>query len=113
MSRLVAELTNVESRPDEAIKVEYTYLGNSVTRYLETDADEIDHRPRAFIARDSDTNSFQVFSFLRGGPDWRSYTAPCESLGEFGEEIGFDAKTSMVPLSEVSGHGDEAPNERK
>ncbi|TYJ55135.1 hypothetical protein B9479_004172 [Cryptococcus floricola] len=113
MALFRCELKNVESRPDEAIKVEYTCSGETVTSYLKTDKDQIDHRGD-FMVRSGDTNVFQVSTFVEGRShcrshwDWRCYTAPCESLGEFGDRLGFHPKTSMVPLSEVPVDYDEA-----
>ncbi|TYJ55136.1 hypothetical protein B9479_004173 [Cryptococcus floricola] len=107
MSFYLDKLTDVEDRPDEAIKVEYTYSGRNVTSYLRDYLVRIDHLPQAYMVRDDDTNAFTVCTFvertahIRSHWDWMCYTAPCESLGEFGDTIGFHPKTSMVPLSEV------------
>ncbi|TYJ55134.1 hypothetical protein B9479_004171 [Cryptococcus floricola] len=110
MSLFFDHLTNVESRPDEAIKVEYTSSGKTGTSYLKTNEDRIVHRPGTFMVRHKDTNAFQLCSFVDGilVPHYESYTAPCESLGEFGDDLEFQAKTSMVPLSEVPVNYDEA-----
>ncbi|TYJ55133.1 hypothetical protein B9479_004170 [Cryptococcus floricola] len=112
MSFYYDALKNLESRPDEAIKVQVEYTDptdsrKTFTSYLKTNKDRIDLQPRAIIGRHQDTNAFDLYSCEP--PGWRSYTAPCESLDEFGHELGIQAKTSMVPLSEVPvDDGDES-----
>ncbi|ODN74801.1 hypothetical protein L202_07116 [Cryptococcus amylolentus CBS 6039] len=100
--------SSVESKPVEAIRVEYTcWNGVSGTRYLKTERDMINHWPSLIISRNGDTNSFLVNAEgTEEGPLQGTFKVPCDDLGELGTILDNEVRTSMVPLSEVPGDGE-------
>ncbi|ODN91391.1 hypothetical protein L198_05905 [Cryptococcus wingfieldii CBS 7118] len=61
------------SRPNQSLRVTYTYSGTSQTRHLSRD-ESIDHWPDLVIDRDGDTNAYTVSG---PGSAKGTFTAPC------------------------------------
>ncbi|TYJ55211.1 hypothetical protein B9479_004145 [Cryptococcus floricola] len=77
------------SRPDESLRVTYTYAGTSDIRYLSR-SESIDHWPDLVIDRDGDTNAYTV-QVEGTGSAKGTFTAPCDHHNGIAE-----IKTEMV-----------------